>query len=1095
MYSLKPNNGDDGSLFMINENTGEVSFKASPDYEQAMDMGEDNTYDFTVVASDGEFIDEVSVAVTVMDKNESPIFGEGASVSKTLNEGRTLVGLFTASDEDAGDTLTYSFKPNNGDDAGLFTINMDTGEVSFKTEPDHENPGDMGGDNTYNFVVVVSDGSLMAEQTVSVEVVDHVIIFPESVSSSVSINEGVTTVGTFEARDETSATITYSLKTSDSDDSGLFTIDMNTGEVTFRTAPDYENPRGNPKSVSNINLYDFTVVASAGLEMTEHRVLVTVNDVNEHTPVFMSVEDSGGKELKTIPNDGGFSLSGPEGRFFVGRFVATDGDVDDFLTYSLKASNGDDAGLFMIDARTGEVSFVSLPDYEAPMDMGGNNIYDFTVVVADHSGKKDEVSVSYTLDNIGSEFARTTTQTNVQIGNDLWEVSVDENVRGTFVTVLTESDPGEGTKVTYGIRGGIFGGDGDLFNIDSMTGALSFKSGAAPNFELTAKRIYWLTVTATSVGGAVNTLNLKVTLKDVNEAPEITLPKEGENEKTVIDVGEDADVFPVYRLTVSDEDAQDQGLVPTLSGADRQFFELVKAEGGNYKLQFKGNAAPPSFDAMSDADGDSEYEVSVNVVDTGGLSASKNLTVRVLDTEAPPEPTELRLVGSSFGKVVSSREITFDLVARKGDKITTVMIGTTDVTPSETPVITNDDGSYRFTYTVPGTVLKGAGVLDGNPFVIKVGLTDGSNKETLSEIEGVSYEDPLSSLTVQTVSETFKGRFVTLKLSKAVVSVDVSKISYVYTAGFFPSPSMSVVGFFIDERSPSVVYLQLADDPISANVTYQFTADQGAFVSAGGVLSARTSTGGLKVSSEDAGLNDYEVVGVKVSEDGTVSLYFNISFAGVTLDSSKIAFTKKGSSTSIRKTAEFLTTNGDEHILKLTETDGNVNFAQGEKYTISILAGAFTQGENSNTKAFSRDVEVDGSALLLDGSSPVALISGNEIEVSFTKDVSVGIFSRIKVTMGETEINVLDAYGKGKKFKVVVEGSFTNGREYKIEFLSGSLVDKASGDVVQGSLEGKATYSTSSFGEEPFSLSDFVAEGLDKSEDVWGVPSYDESGI
>ena len=51
------------------------------------------------------------------------------------------------------------------------------------------------------------------------------------------------------------------------------------------------------------------------------------------------------------------------------------------LSYSL--TGGTDRDLFSIDAATGLVSFIAAPDFEAPGDAGGDNVYDIQVTVTD----------------------------------------------------------------------------------------------------------------------------------------------------------------------------------------------------------------------------------------------------------------------------------------------------------------------------------------------------------------------------------------------------------------------------------------------------------------------------------------------------------------------------------------------------------------------------------------------------------------------------------------------------------------------------------------------------------------------------------------
>ena len=76
--------------------------------------------------------------------------------------------------------------------------------------------------------------------------------------------------------------------------------------------------------------------------------------------------------------------------------AATDPDAGTTLTYSI---SGADAALFNINATTGAVTFKSSPNYEAPGDAGGNNVYDVKVTASDGtlSSTKD---VAITVTNV-----------------------------------------------------------------------------------------------------------------------------------------------------------------------------------------------------------------------------------------------------------------------------------------------------------------------------------------------------------------------------------------------------------------------------------------------------------------------------------------------------------------------------------------------------------------------------------------------------------------------------------------------------------------------------------------------------------------------
>ena len=93
----------------------------------------------------------------------------GASQTATVAENTTAVLDFTGTDVDTSDTLAYSI---SGTDADDFTIDTNTGALSFTSAPDYETPTDDDTDNVYNLTVTVSDGIATDSTDVSVTVTD-----------------------------------------------------------------------------------------------------------------------------------------------------------------------------------------------------------------------------------------------------------------------------------------------------------------------------------------------------------------------------------------------------------------------------------------------------------------------------------------------------------------------------------------------------------------------------------------------------------------------------------------------------------------------------------------------------------------------------------------------------------------------------------------------------------------------------------------------------------------------------------------------------------------------------------------------------------
>ena len=85
-----------------------------------------------------------------------------------------------------------------------------------------------------------------------------------------------------------------------------------------------------------------------------------------------------------VPADGIICVD--ENQTFVIDLGASDADGD---TLTFEIVGGADASAFTIDAETGELTFTAGPDYEAPTDGNGNNVYDVTVKVSDGKGGED----------------------------------------------------------------------------------------------------------------------------------------------------------------------------------------------------------------------------------------------------------------------------------------------------------------------------------------------------------------------------------------------------------------------------------------------------------------------------------------------------------------------------------------------------------------------------------------------------------------------------------------------------------------------------------------------------------------------------------
>lgn len=176
--------GVDVSLVSISSNL--LSFTALRDFESPIDSGANNTFNFTIRATDGSGnYSQLAITVTLLNVNEAPVltFNSGNNYSASIAENSSAITTITATDVDAGSSLVYSL---SGVDASDFAIGTSNGVLAFASAPDYEAPIDSDLNNIYLATVQVSDGALVDTLTVTITVTN----LNEVASISISIAPG-----------------------------------------------------------------------------------------------------------------------------------------------------------------------------------------------------------------------------------------------------------------------------------------------------------------------------------------------------------------------------------------------------------------------------------------------------------------------------------------------------------------------------------------------------------------------------------------------------------------------------------------------------------------------------------------------------------------------------------------------------------------------------------------------------------------------------------------------------------------------------------------------------------------------------------------
>ena len=242
--------GRDGGDFTITDTSGQtgqnsaqLAFRNTPDYDRPADSDRDNEYLVTIRAYNGSTYGFLDVTVTVTDENEAaPVVTGRDTLSFRENTAvETRLHAYRATDGDRDTSFTWSVK---GDDGNDFTISTG-GELFFRSIPDHEQPADSDGDNVYQIQVVASDGSNEGTLTVTVAVTnvnEGPVIAVTGANTAIRVQENHDQVlAIYTATDPEDPDLEITRWSVTGRDGGDFTINEG-GELTFRNPPDHERP-------------------------------------------------------------------------------------------------------------------------------------------------------------------------------------------------------------------------------------------------------------------------------------------------------------------------------------------------------------------------------------------------------------------------------------------------------------------------------------------------------------------------------------------------------------------------------------------------------------------------------------------------------------------------------------------------------------------------------------------------------------------------------------------------------------------------------------------------------------------------------------
>ena len=581
--------GDDSADFSID--SGVLAFNTPPDHEAPADADTNNVYLVAIKASDGNNADTLEVTVTVTDENETPVV-TGNSLIDYPENGADPVATYTADDPENAQ-ITWSL---SGDDSGDFSISS-AGVLTFDSPPDYEAPTSDVTVNVYLVGVRASDGTNTGTLPVAVTVtnMNEQPAFAVETDARIIAESPVAgrNVGTPVSATDSDAgdTLTYELGGADA---ASFDIIPRSGQLKTKADLDFEDKASYTVTVSVRDSKDPSGNTDTTTDGTIS-VTIFVTDVDEPPEV------TGLPSVNYAEN----------GAADVATYTADDPEGDPTVGWTLGGADYDDFSI----SNEGVLTFKTSPNYEAPADADGNNVYQVTIKASDGAKTGNlEVTVTVTDENEPPAFAS---------GTDARTIAENTAAGQNIGTPVSATDPDAGETLTYTLGGT----DATSFSIIESTGQLQTKADLdfedRASYEVTvsvrdSKDPSGNTDTATDA-----TITVTITVTNVNEPPEFPSTETGARQ---VDENTAAGQNIGAPFSATDPDAGET-LTYSLVGTDAASFDIVATSG---QLRTK--------DALN-YEIKSTYTVTVTATDREDDSDTIEVTITVTNVNEPPVVT------------------------------------------------------------------------------------------------------------------------------------------------------------------------------------------------------------------------------------------------------------------------------------------------------------------------------------------------------------------------------------------------------------------------------------------------------------------------
>ncbi|MEQ8471573.1 MAG: cadherin domain-containing protein [Marinoscillum sp.] len=749
--------GDSHSYSLIGGAVDNDQFTLTGDQLKAgavFDYETKSSYVVQVKSDDGNgglYVKNLTVLIANIAESGPPTSTVLSSLSiDENNDLYDVIGTFSTTDPDAGDTFAYALIAGGGD-SGNNSFRIVGNELQANTIFDYES------NTSYSILVQTTDGqanTIAGNYTISINDLDDVVTLDFKLNSN-SINENVsngTLVGTLTPINATVPhQVNFQLVAGDGD-TGNALFNRSGRDIHLSSVPDYETKK----------TYSIRVEADDQGNLVEKILLIHVNDLNE-APTFVNVSATTIQENNAIgqvvavlstddPDEGDtftYSFASAEPQFTIDGNLILANETFNFervppIAYNVTIRSRDAGFQFSPDRN---VSFTITNQNESPTDVSlswtsifenkaagsivgtasttdedNDDTHTYTVVPGFADADKFEFSdnelqstelfnyeerSSYTIrvqteDAAGAQHVEDFT---ITISNatespfdiELSNLSIDENNQvGDVIGTLSASDPDVNDTFTYSVLGSP--ADGLSFDIANGNELVADEA-----FDFEDQGSYTINIRVRDQTNRSYTEEFTITVNDLheNQAPTaIALNNSSIDENNTIG---DA----IGNFTTTDADSGDSFSYSFVSGAGGE-------DNGSFSI-IEGNELVASV--VFDYEVKSSFDIKVRSNDGNGGTFDETFTIVIEDVNENSAPTDILLSNNSFEE---NRPIDY-------------LIG------SFSTIDPDDDGNYIYTF------VEGEGDDDNDNFSI-YGINNNIHVGTTFDFE----TKPTHSVRIQT---------------------------------------------------------------------------------------------------------------------------------------------------------------------------------------------------------------------------------------------------------------------------------------------------------------------------------------------------------